>query len=234
VPATATAAGARTSDQQEAPDIFQKSDEEFKIPETLESTEKELLMGHGLQLFRVTTAMDDAVKGTIQGEVAKGNIKASNRQSILEIKETVDEKVPELMRPDIQEIASAVGALLKKDESRPESNKKRTAKTEQQKRQEEAGVLKVVQNRAKNDQSKRHLFLAKYIGINLIKDDQTRTITSVEYSVEDKIWFVRATLAQKHPYDDRFYVQVPSTSDIVRINVGGNLSKYIKAFNSRS
>ena len=57
-------------------------------------------------------------------------------------------------------------------------------------------------------------------------------MTAVEYSTEREVWFVKASLAKEHQYDDRLHIPVSPITNTIVIDVGGDLSRCIKAFNS--
>jgi len=226
-------------------DIFSKPVQEFQVPDVVECNLDRVPMGGGLNLFRTVGVLDEGIKAIIKAEVDKGKHKASNRQSILEIKETCDKFVPAFMRPDLQEIQGIVSSLLKAAGEKNivdtkntqvaanQPNKpRRVALTEREKRQQEAGILKNLHSKAKRHQGKRYLFLAKYLDICMINaEKETRIVRDLQYDNDRKIWYVEAILARNHQYDNRFHEIVTSTEDIKNIDVGGNLSKYIKAFN---
>eukprot|EP00979_Chaetoceros_neogracilis_P018478 scaffold10640_cov3908-Chaetoceros_neogracile.AAC.1 len=56
--------------------------------------------------------MDEGIKAMIRFELNKGKRHASERQSILEMIETCDERIPDFMQPDLQDLQSYVSSLL--------------------------------------------------------------------------------------------------------------------------
>jgi hypothetical protein len=58
-------------------------------------------------------------------------------------------------------------------------------KTQREKRQEEAAVIKVAQRPQIGDSTKHHLFLAKYLDILLTKDEVTWIVTGVTFTVTE-------------------------------------------------
>jgi hypothetical protein len=69
-------------------------------------------MGVGISSFRSVSIMDEGIKAMIRFELNKGKRHASERQSILEMIETCDERIPDFMQPDLQDLQSYVSSLL--------------------------------------------------------------------------------------------------------------------------
>jgi len=83
-------------------DIFAKDDAIFEVPERVVRDLSKVPMGGGITLHKGITAMGDGVKDIIKAEVEKGMKQASNRQNILEMKETTDSRIiPYFMRPEL-------------------------------------------------------------------------------------------------------------------------------------
>jgi hypothetical protein len=134
--------------------------------------------------------------------------------------------VPELMAPSVHDVNSWRSSRLarQKKEQKHGTNagptrKKTRNKTQREKRQEEAAVIKVAQRPQIGDSTKHHLFLAKYLNILLIKDDITRIVTSVNFTVDRACWTLTAATALQDKYDDRIYVADPDKLDTIQIDV---------------
>jgi hypothetical protein len=91
-------------------------------------------------------------------------------------------------------------------------NTKKKNKSLQEKRQEDAAVLKRDQAIAVAAKAKRQLFLAKYRGILLENYSVIRIVKSVEYSNARTIWGLVAVRAKQDEYDDRNYFEEWRTS----------------------
>mmetsp|Transcript_10367 Transcript_10367/g.11840 ORF Transcript_10367/g.11840 Transcript_10367/m.11840 type:complete len:105 (-) Transcript_10367:263-577(-) len=98
--------------------------------------------------------------------------------------------------------------------------------------------MKEPQKKVMRDCSKRHLFLAKYIGIRLIdKAGKAQVITEVRYDERPKkeknTWTVEATLSSPHEHDNRTQIilDMNSTRDTIVIDVGVKLGRCIKTYN---
>jgi hypothetical protein len=89
----------------------------------------------------------------------------------------------------------------------PRERRKGT-KTQREKRQEEAAVIKKDQRPQIGDSTKQHLFLAKYLDILLIKDDVTRIATGLNFAVDRACWTLTAATALQDKYDDRIYSHI--------------------------
>ena len=236
-------------------DIFAKDDTIFEVPERVVRDLSKVPMCGGITLHKGITAMGDGVKDIIKAEVGKGMKQASNRQSILEMKETIDRIIPYFMRRELKDIQNCVSGILnapKKAPLKPPEKspndasgdapnnikvpKKCMNKTEHEKRQEDAGTLKRTQSVFRNNPDKGYVFLAKYINICLIdKDSKPRIITDIKFdNTPSKMkWFVEATLARRHQYDDRLLVLETSTTDVINIEINTALSKCIKTYKVR-
>ena len=95
--------------------------------------------------------------------------------------------------------------------------------------------MKAYQNTRLKDGTKQHLFLAKYLGILLIKDGVTRIVTAATFSDARSIWLLTATKAKQDKYDDRIYIADPDCMLAITIDISakkGGLATYIKDFNS--
>lgn len=94
--------------------------------------------------------------------------------------------------------------------------------------------MKNDQKSAVEDATKRHLFLAKYRDVVLIKDGVTYIITGVEFSSEREVWTVAAKHDKQDKYDNRVYTVDPEKFSTIHIDVSnkkGGLGSLIKAFN---
>jgi hypothetical protein len=94
---------------------------------------------------------------------------------VLETVEECGKIVPELMAPSVRDVNSWLSSRLarQKKEQKNGTNaaptrKKTRNKTQREKLQEEAAVIKVAQRPQSGDSTKHHLFLAKYLDILLI------------------------------------------------------------------
>jgi hypothetical protein len=188
-------------------------------------------MGHGLAQFRFVTVLDDVVKEILEEQFQKGVEKSSNRKGVLEMVEECGKTVPELMAPSVHDVNSWLSSRLareKKDQNSstsagPTRTKKRN-KTQREKRQEEAAVIKMDQRPQIGDSTKQHLFLAKYLDILLIKDDVTRIVTGVNFTVDRACWTLTAATALQDKYDDRIYFADPNKLDTITIDVSSKRS----------
>jgi hypothetical protein len=79
------------------------------------SHERRLLMGHGLQMGRFVTVLDDAVKWILETQFQLGVTKSSNRKGVLEMVEECAKTIPTLMAPAIHEVNSWLSGGLAKD-----------------------------------------------------------------------------------------------------------------------
>jgi hypothetical protein len=114
------------------------------------------------------------------------------------------------------------------------TRKKKRNKTQREKRQEEAVVNKVAQRPQIGDSTKQHLFLTKYLDILLIKDNVTRIVTGVNFTVDRACWTLTTATALQDKYDDRIYFADPDKLDTITIDVSSKRtgpSTYIKDFN---
>jgi hypothetical protein len=172
-----------------------------------------------------------------------GVTKSSNRKGVLEMVEECAKTIPTLMAPAIHEVNSWLSGRLAKDKKKSKETdtsaaaaKRRRTKSPREKRQEEAAVMKAKQKASLGDETKQHLFLAKYLGILLIKDDVTMIVTDVTFSDERSIWLLTTTTAKQHTYDDRIYIADPDcilTTTTIDVSVKKpGLATYIKDFNS--
>jgi hypothetical protein len=104
-------------------------------------------------------------------------------------------------------VNSWLSGRLAKDKKSKETDtsavaaKRQRTKSPREKRQEDAAVMKT--------KTKQHFFLAKYLGILLIKDGVTMIVTDVTFLDERSIWLLTATTAKQHTYDDRIYIADP-------------------------
>ena len=197
-----------------------------------------LLMGHGLAQFRFVMVLDDVVKEILEEKFQKGVEKSSNPKGVLEMVEECGKIVPELMAPSVHDINSWLSSRLareKKDRNSSTSAgptlKKKIKKTEREKRQEEAAVAQRPQI---GDSTKQHLFLAKYLDILLIKDDVTRIVTGLNFTVDRAWWTLTAAIALQDKYDDRTYFVDPDKLDTITTDVSSKRtgpSPYIMEFN---
>jgi hypothetical protein len=200
-------------------------------PNPAGSQQRWLLMGHGLAQFRFVTVLDDVVKEILEEQFQKGVEKSSNRKGVLEMVEECGKTVPELMAPSVHDVNSWLSSRLareKKDQNSstsagPTRTKKRN-KTQREKRQEEAAVIKMDQRPQIGDSTKQHLFLAKYLDILLIKDDVTRIVTGVNFTVDRACWTLTAATALQDKYDDRIYFADPNKLDTITIDVSSKRS----------
>lgn len=213
----------------------------FQKPETIsiiEAGRKELLIGHGLH-SRTTSSLDDPVKAILEKQYQKGIAKASNRKGVLEMVEACEKVLPLLLRPDVHEVNSWLSSRLKQDKaSSTSSDDKRESanRTLREKRQHDASVLKREQSMAARDDSKYHLFLAKYRDVLLLKGNDVMIVTDVKFDQVGKVWKVVAKRAVQNKYDDREYLPNPDDNAGSSISILGrkeSAGSLIKAFNSR-
>jgi hypothetical protein len=77
------------------------------------SHERRLLMGHGLQIGRSVTALDDAVKAILETQFQSGVTESSNRKCVLEMEECA-KTMPTLTAPAIHKVNSWLSGRLGK------------------------------------------------------------------------------------------------------------------------
>jgi septal ring factor EnvC (AmiA/AmiB activator) len=88
------------------------------------------------------------------------------------------------MAPAIHKVNSWLSGRLAKDKKSKETDtsaaaaKRQRTKSPREKRQEDAAVMKANEKASLGDETKQHLFLAKYLGILLIKGDATSMIVT--------------------------------------------------------
>jgi hypothetical protein len=80
-------------------------------------------------------------------------------------------------------------------------------------------VIKVARRPQIGDSTKHHLFLAEYLDTLLIKDDITRIVTVVNFTVDRACWTLTAAIAMQDKYDDRLYFADPDKLDTITIDV---------------
>jgi hypothetical protein len=107
------------------------------------------------------------------------------------------------MAPAIHEVNSWLSSRLAKDKKAKESDtnaaaaKMQRSKSPREKRQEDAAVMKANQEASLGDGTKQHLFLAKYLGIILIKGGVTMIVMAVTFSdARSMLWLLTATTAK--------------------------------------
>ena len=214
------------------------------VPVSSDSNRKELLMGHGLQSGRSVTFLDDSGKAVLEKQFLLGVEWSSNRKCVLEMVEECGKVMPKLMAPAVHEINSWLSSRLSKEKKATQTptdpsaaQAKKRNKTVREKRQDEAAVMKKDQKDCLQDITKKHLLIAKYLDILLIKDDVTRIVTAVTFSVERSIWVLSAKPAKQDKYDDRIYIADPdSVLATISIDVKSRKGQadYIKAFNNQN
>jgi hypothetical protein len=144
-------------------------------------------MGHGMQMVRFVTLLDDAVKWIPEAQSQLRVTKSSNRKGVLEMVEECAKTIPTLMAPAIHEVNSWLSGRLAKDKESKETDtsaaaaKRQRTKSPREKRQEDAAVMKANQKASLGDETKQHFFLAKYLGNLLIKGDVTMIVTDVTF-----------------------------------------------------
>jgi hypothetical protein len=84
------------------------------VSPTTSSHEGRLLMGHGLQMGRSVTVLDDAVKRILEIQFQLGVKHCSNRKGVLEMVEECAKTMPTLMAPAIHEVNSWLSGRLAK------------------------------------------------------------------------------------------------------------------------
>jgi hypothetical protein len=198
-------------------------------------------MGHGLQIGQSVTVLDDAVKMILEAQFQLGVTRSSNRKGVLEMVEECGKTMPKLMAPAIHEVSSWLSSRLAKDNKKSNEAGSSAAQKETQrikspgeKRQKDAAVMKRYQKDSLRDASKQHLFLAKYLGILLMKSGVIMIVTTAKFSADRKIWLLTANTAKLHKYDDRVYIADPDCIHPITIDVSvtkGGLATYIKDFN---
>jgi hypothetical protein len=202
----------------------------------------QLLMGHGLQMGRSVTVLDDAVKRILEIQFQLGVEHNSNRKGVLEMVEECAKTMATLMAPAIYEVNSWLSCRLAKAKKSKETDtgedaaatKRQTTKSPREKRQEDAAIMKADQKASLKDKTKQHLFLAKYLGILLIKDGVTMIVTAATFSDPRSMWLLTATKAKQHTYDDRIYIADPECIATETIGVSvqrSGLATYIRNFN---
>jgi hypothetical protein len=149
--------------------------------------------------------------------------------------------VPELMAPSVHDVNSWLSSRLvrKKKDQKSGTNagptrKKKRNKTQREKRQEEAAVIKVAQRPPIGDSTNRPLFLAKYLDTFLIKDDVTRIVRGVNLTADRACWTFTAATALQDKCDDRMYFADPDKLGTITIDVSSKRtgpSIYIKECN---
>ena len=196
-------------------------------------------MGHGLQMGWSTSVLDDVVKEILEKLYQKGIDKASNRKGVLEMVEECAKQVPSLMAPKVHEVSSWLSSRLARDDKK----QKQTTKKEESKQhikmafekwQDEAAVLKKDQATKAADPERRQLFLSKYLGIVLTKDECVQIVTGVEYSADLKLWMAMTKAAKVSKYDDCEYIVDSSVDNNTTVEVSqrkNGISACIKAFN---
>ena len=160
-------------------------------------------MGHGL-VSRDRTEMDPAVEPILEECFQFGVAKESNRKGVLEMEEVCISRLPFLLVPHRQDICSWLSTRPEKDKSKGseeksdggnnEGKKKNRKYTEAEKKQR--GAVKIsqphFQKRLVNDEQSKQIFEKKYLGVLLDYSNDTRIVTAVFYSKENKIWCVKA------------------------------------------
>jgi hypothetical protein len=122
----------------------------------------------------------------------------------------------------------------KSNQTSPDAAQKQR-NTPREKRQKEAAIMNASHTARLKDGTKHHLFLAKYLGILLIKDGVTRIVTAATFSNARSIWLLTATTVKQDKYDDRIYIADPDRMLPITIDVSitrPGLATYIKDFNS--
>jgi hypothetical protein len=190
----------------------------------------ELLMGHGLVAYRSQNYISEPVRVRLENDFQKGVTNSSNRKGVLEMVETCMNTLPVLMTPSIQAVSSWLAGRLKKEPSSGRANKPKSLAGW---RQAQAETLSNPHYQARSDETKRHLFLAKYRDVLLVKDGVTRIITSVQFDAARSTWAVLAARAKQDRYDDRIYHADTEMPDVISIDVKRGKDKlqgFIKDF----
>jgi hypothetical protein len=129
---------------------------------------------------------------------------------------------------------ASLSARLAKDKNVKQIGSRPRTKSPREKRQEDAAVMKANQKASLGDGTKQHLFLAKYLGILLVKDNVTMIVTAATFSAARSMWLLTATTAKQQAYDNRIYIADTDCIRTVTIDVSDQrpgLATYIENFN---
>jgi hypothetical protein len=129
---------------------------------------------------------------------------------------------------------ASLSARLAKDKNVKQIASRPRTKSPREKRQEDAAVMKANQKASLGDGTKQHLFLAKYLGILLVKDNVTMIVTGATFSAARSMWLLTATTAKQQAYDNRIYIADTDCIRTVTIDVSDQrpgLATYIEDFN---
>ena len=205
----------------------------FETPATLlfsamSTTPREPLMGHGLITTRQVSFLNYVVKRILEVQYLKGVDRSSARKGILEMVEASAEKLPHLMSPLAQEVASWLSTRLSKDkktsaaESSSATLKIRKIKSAREKLQEDGAIITKEQNKLRYDFSMIHLVRAKYRDTLLITEDDNTVwiVTDVEFSTERKVWTLLANASIVKKFDDRVFTVNPDSTATTTVDVG--------------
>lgn len=217
-----------------------------------ESGVKVPLMGHGLILYRQQLPLDSCVKDILEELFMRGVTQASNRKGILEMLEECNMRLPALMVPKFKRVNTWLSGRITKEKSKGSKNaaKAQSERTgagtgtdvnkssahinsESTKRQRDARKLSREEYQSRSDASMEHLFLAKYSGIFLVKDDEVRIISGVTFT--GGMWCVQTTKTRRHPFENKIFVQdIEDNGDTIDMQVKRgkeSLGAFIEAFN---
>jgi hypothetical protein len=181
-------------------------------------------MGHGLVTHRSQNKLSNAVETLLDGEFLKGVANSGDRKGVLEMVESCFKKLPALAIPSISAVSSWLAGRLQKQKGplrESASGEERIKpKSESEGQQFRAGKLSQAQFGMVKDVKGVHMFLSKYLGVLLVKDNVTRIITSLHFDETRSVWTVLAARAKRHKYDSRIYNVDTETPDVIPIDVG--------------
>jgi hypothetical protein len=224
---------------------------EFVHPATLtlgRASSRRVLLGHGLVTWRTVNVLNPTTKEILEEQHQKGVANSSNRKGVLEMVEACESRVPLLLLPSIQSVSGWLSnrlSLAKKPETKHEKKAteeqkkkkaavKKSSKSVFERRQEAAVTISKEHFPLRNDLSKYHLFVAKYIDMHLVIDAVVRVCTGVEF--HHGFWCLSTALAKRSEIDDREWIISQQEIDYQRVKVKrgkGGASLYIKDFNKK-
>lgn len=228
-------------------EILNVSENDFLNPDSIACDTSKIPMGRGIVSYRVQRPTNYVWRKIVASAVEKGRLISGNRQSVLEMYSECKQKLPKHMWPDIQQVAALSANELKRKNNSDTTVMEGTShvdmttatRSEQVKRQEEAATLSREQQHQTKNRNMRHLFLGKYIGVNILMEDPQkqpctktyRVVTNVIFDKEKEVWMVEASKTSPHPNDNR-YKFLCKNQEHIMMKVGSTtLGRYIKYYN---
>jgi hypothetical protein len=165
-------------------------------------------MGHGLPTRSETEALDEAVNEILLAEFDKGVANSGERKGMFEMEEAVQRQVPWTVCPSVYKIGAWVSSHIQKQkktaaasdgEGTEGTGRARGTKTAFQRRQEDAGVLRVGERPlvAVNSPSNEEVLRAKYAGVALVHRGELHAVTDVVFCATKGAWCVRIAAAER-------------------------------------